>query len=116
MALSFNVPTSPSAFYTVAIEQKVYRFTFRWQTRTTGTNAAGCWYFSVETSEGVSLCKSVKLVPNVKLLRNNLNHAPSGNIFVLKKTLDNNQIPGRSNVGPDKDFELVYFSEEELTQ
>ena len=108
MAVSLNVPVEPSAFYSVSIEQKPYQFTFRWQRRTQA------WYLTVETSSGVFLSKSVKLVPNSPLFRQNLHLGPSGQLFVHKAINDSTQIPGRNNIGPSKDFNLIYFTAEEL--
>lgn len=107
MALSLNVPVAPSAFYSVAIEQNSYQFTFRWQTR------GRCWYLSITNSDGGYLCKGTKLVPNMNLLRRNKDNSPLGSLYVVKRTQDTTQIPGRSNIGPNKDFELMYYGVEE---
>lgn len=107
MALSLNVPVSPSAFYNMSIENNSYKFSFRWQTR------GKCWYFSMEDSKGNVISRNVKLTPNMSLMRQNLDKAPKGSLQIIKRTNDFKQIPGRSNVGPGKDFELMYYSVEE---
>lgn len=104
MALSLNVPAAPSTFYTLSIEQRSYKFTFRWQTR------GRCWYMSMEDKDGVSICRNVKLVPNMELIRQNKDKAPQGSLVVVKRTNDATQIPGRVDIGPNKDFELMYYS------
>lgn len=108
MALSFNIPTSPAATYTTTIERKAYIFSFKWQTRNKS------WYLDITTREGDILAKAVKLVPNVPLIRKNLNKGPDGNIYIVANTDVTTDIPARSNIGPNKDFELLYISNAEL--
>lgn len=108
MSLSLTVPASPSAYYNITIEQKPYKFIFRWQTR------GRCWYLSIEDRDGFVITRNVKLTPEMQLFRQNLDKAPEGILRVVKTIDDRVQTPGRSNIGPNKDFQLIYASWEEL--
>lgn len=108
MAISFNIPTAPAAFYSTTIERDTYLFRFKWQERNQS------WYLDVETQNGTVLAKGSKLVPNMPLLRKNLDEGPEGNLYVVSNTDITTDIPSRRNIGPTKDFELIYVSDEEL--
>lgn len=108
MPVSFNVPSAPASFYNTVIEREIYLFRFKWNVR------AQSWYIDIETNTGDILAKAAKLVPNNPLIRSNFDKGPSGNLYIIATTDDATAIPGRNNIGPRKDFELVYLTEEEL--
>lgn len=108
MALSLNVPSVPAATYTVSLERQSLLFDFRWDTR----NQA--WYLTITNTDGDFLAVGSKLTPDTPLIRKNLDKAPSGNLFVVATTDETSGIPTRDNIGPTKDYRLIYFTEEEL--
>ena len=108
MAISFNIPSAPAAFYNTTIDRENYFFRFKWQDR------SQAWYLDVENKDGIILAKSAKLVPNVPILTKNLESGPDGNIYVIKTTEVTTSIPTRFGIGPEKDFELLYLTNEEL--
>lgn len=69
----------------------------------------------MKTSDGTILAENAKLVPFVKLLRSNLHLLPTGNFYVIPDVAVQFDIPGRNNIGPNKDFKLLYLTNEEIT-
>jgi hypothetical protein len=107
MAISFNVPNSPHTSYLTTIENETFRFVFRWSTR------AEVWHLDIFASDGTSLTRGAKLVPDTPLLTTIDTRAPEGWLVVINNT-SNQDVPSRENIGVGKDFELMYFTLEEL--
>ena len=108
MTISLNVPAAPASFYKITLEGNTYFFRFRWSTR------SSCWYIDIEDVEGNVFTKNSKLVPGMPIIRQNIDKGPDGNIYVYKNVSVTTEIPSRYNIGPNKDFSLVYFTNEEL--
>lgn len=107
MAISFNVPNTPHTSYFTTIDNETFQFVFRWSTR------ASVWHLDVFTGDGDSLVKGAKLVPNIPLIRTTNVKAPKGELTVVNNT-SNQDVPSKDNIGVNKDFELMYFTEEEM--
>lgn len=108
MAISYNIPSAPAGSYRISVNSQTYFVEFRWSVR------SSCWYFDMSTTDGINLAKNAKLVPRVRLLRSNLHLFPTGNFYVISDYAVKDQIPGRFNIGPNKEFNLVYLTNEEI--
>ena len=108
MTISLNVPASPASFYKITLENNTYFFRFRWSTR------SSCWYMDIEDVDGIVYSKNAKLVPGMPIIRQNREFGPDGNIYVYLNTLITTALPSRYNIGPNKDFSLIYFTNKEL--
>lgn len=108
MAISLPIPTSPSSYYSISIENQRYVFYFQWSTR------GQCWYLDIQSSDGTYLSKANKLVMNKPLITMNRELGPSGQIYVLPTSDFSTATPTRNNIGIDKEYWLVYYTAEEL--
>jgi len=108
MAIKLNFYASPSTTSNTVLGDVVVNIEFEWQE----LNQA--WYIYVYTIDNVVLTKRSKLIPYLPLLRLNTREGPDGNIFLIPKSKANAEMPGRDNIGPNKDFVLVYYTNTEL--
>lgn len=107
MATSLNVPSTPHTSYTVSLDGVSYQFIFRWSAR------AEVWYLDIITSDGVVVIRGATLVPNTKLNRRSSKDNPSG-ILTVVSNVTSKKVPNRFNIGPNKDFELIYIPKNEV--
>ena len=111
MPLIMNIPSKPDLTYVITLDNKNYRVRFTWQ----ASNWA--WYMTMTTIDGIVITRNAKLVVEQPLLRQNLKDKPSGNIYVVKNIENSDSTAARWNIGDtDKDFSLVYFTEQELLE
>ena len=107
MAISISVPDSAWSSQSVTMGGVDYTITLTWNERDSR------WRLSL--SKGSTLIVSgLKLVENQSLLfRYILADFSHGDIFVLRAKQDG-QFVGRDNLGIQKAYELVYYTNEEL--
>ena len=108
MALTIVVPDTSWSRQVVALDGKSYIFEISYNERSTR------WYINISLS-GTEVINSIKALENINMTgRYNLINFDHGELFCvnLKKTADP---VGRDNFGIDKDYELIYLTNEEIT-
>lgn len=104
--LEINIPDAPASSVSVTLGGKLYEFEFKYNSTTTSH------YLTIRQA-GKLLVSSLKLLPNVNLLRKyKIPEFDHGVLFVLKleKTEES---AGRNNIGIGKAYSLLYVSNNE---
>jgi len=108
MALSIPTPDYPSTKQNVTLAGRDYELTIRFNERDSR------WRLSISLN-GVVVISGIKLVENRRLLSRyilpDFNH---GDLFCMRRKSTKDPV-GRKNLGIGKEYELIYFSNEELS-
>jgi hypothetical protein len=107
MPQSIPVPSQSLAKYRVPLNGLSYIFVFRFNGRDER------WYFDLYSDEEELLKGGVKVMENQSLLKRYLIDNFNGDI-ICEKVSQGDSFVGRDNLGIDKDYELVYYTQEEL--
>lgn len=115
MALQLPVPEVSYSEINITLSGVNYYFIFRFNTRFKKyENDSGTWVFDIYNNNKVPIIKGIAVVGQGLLLSPlNLDEFAHGDIFVFRA--NNTELaPTRSNVGIDKDYQLIYLTNEEL--
>jgi hypothetical protein len=107
MPQSIPVPEQSTAKYRVVLNGLSYIFVFRFNTRDKR------WYFDLYSDEEILLKGGTKVMENQSLLLRYNIEGFFGDIICEKSNKVEDTV-GRSNLGIDKDYELIYYTQEEL--
>jgi hypothetical protein len=108
MTQSIQVPTTATDKYNVVLGGTTYNITFRFNTR------EARWYFDLYQEDNTPIKLGVKVMENQSLLfRYRLDNF-SGDIICIEVGNSESKYVGRDNLGIDKEYQLVYYTEEEL--
>lgn len=107
MALNLPFVAKYSFRYQISIEGESYVFVFKWMERSKS------FYLTITTSNGTVIQKNAKLLPNEPLITRNRELAPSGQIYLIR-TGENLPEITKDSIGPDKEYNLIYFTRAEL--
>ena len=107
MSQSIQIPKQSNAKHRVALGSESYVLVFRFNSRDKG------WYFDLYSNSNVLIKGGIKVMPNQSLLKRYILESFSGDIVCIRIN-DTEENVGRNNLGIGKDYELVYFSPEEL--
>lgn len=109
MALSINIPDTPWSRQNISLAGKTYRFTFTYNERSKR------WYLEISLGSK-TIISSVKIIEGVDLIgRYVLDDFDHGKLFCAPQKQTSDTV-GRDNFGIGKDYELFYFTNEELEQ
>ena len=107
--IKIQIPDEASSEIKVALDGRDYTFQYSY------SSVSECFYLSI-FFEGEEIISSLKLIEGVPLLRkyalDNFEHGE----LVLGKLRSTEASPGRNNVGINKAYELIYISNEELSE
>jgi hypothetical protein len=115
MAQSIPVPEDATSNINIVLGANSYNLIFRFNSRET-FNTNGRWYFDLYTESGEPIKLGIKVMENQKLLGRYKLDAFSGDIYCLQSNFGQVRFLTRDNLGIDKEYELVYFSQEELDE
>lgn len=106
------IPVSgiPSEVFTVPLSGKIYKIRIRWVERTRG------WYIAIADSNGLDVTAFERLSPNQQVVFDNREIFPDGNLQVVSFVNQDLSPMRRDNFGSGKDYELMYFSREEVAE
>jgi len=109
MPLTLNVPNTAHSLQTVSLGGIDYDITYTYNTRDSR------WRMDI-SKQGVVVKSGIKIMENQSLLgRYLLSNFEHGDIFCVRVEKDSSNV-GRDNLGLDKAYELVYYTNEELSQ
>lgn len=106
--LKINIPDSPSSTTKVSLGGITYRFNFTY----IGTTRS--YYVVVRDMDGNVVIPSSKLVEGVDLVRKYKHFGFDHGTLVVAKVRETESKPGRNNIGNNKPYLLVYFSNDEI--
>lgn len=109
--MALIIPTIQNPYYSLRIKLggEDYELTLKWNTRTSS------WYCKVATSLGYEIIAFERLASRQPIILYNKDKFVKGNIYVLPTTLADNSL-GFNNLGVDKNFSLVYLTEDEINE
>lgn len=102
-----KVPDSSYAIHRVPLGANSYVIVFRFNSRDSR------WYFDLYSDSNTLIKAGIKVMENQSLLQRYLLEDFSGDI-VCDKVGNTAEKVGRNNLGVGKDYELIYFSQEEI--
>jgi len=108
MPLSINIPDTAWSSPIVSLSGRSYTFEITYNSRSTR------WYINISLS-GTEVINSLKVLENLDITgRYNLVNFDHGSLSCVR--FKNTAEPvGRDNFGIDKDYELIYLTNEEIT-
>lgn len=107
MAVSIPVPDYPNTQQTITLGGQTYDFLLQFNTRDSR------WRLTIMLDEELVVA-GIKLVENRRLLsRYILEDFNHGDLFCMRRKSTSDPV-GRNNLGIGKEYELLYFSNEEL--
>lgn len=107
--LKIQVPDSANSDISVSLGGKTYTFRYNFST------ISQTYYLTILYNNTV-IISSLKLIDNVLLLRKYaLDDFEHGDLFVAKMKETSSPV-GRYNLGIDKAYELIYISNEEISE
>ena len=107
MPQGINIPEQASAKHRLALGANSYVIVFRFNSKDKA------WYFDLYSDSNALIKGGVKVMPDQSLLLRYLLDEFDGDI-VCQRVNNTVEELGRNNLGIGKDYELVYFSQEEI--
>jgi hypothetical protein len=107
MALSLNVPSTPYTSYTIFLDGRSFKITFRWSSRTSK------WYYDLVTSQGIPVTLGTAVHQGIPLINKTSVFSPEGQLYLVGNS-SSDVLPSRTNIGVGREFELLYLTKVEL--
>ena len=108
MPQNIPIPTGARDKYNVVLGANSYNIEFKFNIR------EGRWYFDLYREDDTPVKLGVKIMENQSLLLRYRLDNFLGDIACIKMANRGSSVIGRGNLGIDKEYSLVYFSEDEL--
>lgn len=109
MPTRIPVPNTPWSEDTLSLNGVIYTLDFKYNSRDSR------WYFTLLDSNSVVIKHSIKIVEGVSLLQRYKFDNFSGDMFCME-VRRTDEVVTRHNLGIGKDYELVYFNQQELEE
>lgn len=113
MALQIIVPDSAWSSQQVTLGGETYNFTFKFN------NRDSAWRLDISDLDQNEILSGIKIMSNQSLYeryKNTYPELPSGALVCFKSRQSDEAVLGRNNLGVDKTYNLLWFSDEEVVE